>query len=216
MVWLTDGAAAGRLAGFCRGLCRGLVVRVRLFSRRSLLGRLRLSGRRQDIRMAAAVRGDRRCPRVLRSSPASDWRSRASRGRAGPWRILALAASLTAAEWLRGHVLSGFPWNAFGYALTGPLVLAQAAAVIGLWGLTFLAIAIFASPGRAGRCPAETQRPFRCLLASALVALASLACMARCGCRARRRHSSTACGCASCSPTCSRMNKFNYARQAAT
>ncbi len=43
----------------------------------------------------------------------------------GPLRILALAIALTASEWLRGHVLTGFPWNAFGYALTSPLVLAR-------------------------------------------------------------------------------------------
>src|SRR4051794_30142168 len=61
-------------------------------------------------------------------------------------RVLALAASLTIAEWLRGHMLSGFPWNAFGYALTEPLALAQTASLIGLWGLTFLSVAIFASP----------------------------------------------------------------------
>jgi apolipoprotein N-acyltransferase len=61
-------------------------------------------------------------------------------------RVLALAISLTVGEWLRGHVLSGFPWNAFGYALTEPLALAQAASLIGLWGMTFLAVAIFASP----------------------------------------------------------------------
>lgn len=61
-------------------------------------------------------------------------------------RILALAAALTLAEWLRGHVLTGFPWNAFGYALTEPLALAQTASLIGLWGLTFLSVAIFASP----------------------------------------------------------------------
>ena len=61
-------------------------------------------------------------------------------------RVLALAASLTVAEWLRGHVLTGFPWNAFGYALSEPLALAQIASLIGLWGLTFLAVAIFASP----------------------------------------------------------------------
>ena len=61
-------------------------------------------------------------------------------------RVLALAASLTIAEWLRGHILSGFPWNGFGYALTEPLALAQTASLIGLWGLTFLSVAIFASP----------------------------------------------------------------------
>ena len=61
-------------------------------------------------------------------------------------RVIALAASLTLSEWLRGQVLTGFPWNAFGYALTEPLALAQTASLIGLWGLTFLSVAIFASP----------------------------------------------------------------------
>jgi apolipoprotein N-acyltransferase len=61
-------------------------------------------------------------------------------------RVIALAASLTISEWLRGHVLTGFPWNAFGYALSEPLALAQTGSLIGLWGLTFLSVAIFASP----------------------------------------------------------------------
>jgi apolipoprotein N-acyltransferase len=61
-------------------------------------------------------------------------------------RVIALAVSLTGCEWLRGHVLTGFPWNTFGYALTEPLALAQTASLIGLWGLTFLSVAIFASP----------------------------------------------------------------------
>lgn len=87
-------------------------------------------------------------------------------------RVLALAASLTIAEWLRGHVLTGFPWNAFGYALTEPLALAQSASLVGLWGLTFLAVAIFASPAVLidGR---RTRRPW---LAPAL-ALAMLVVM---------------------------------------
>src|SRR6202142_3949859 len=61
-------------------------------------------------------------------------------------RVIALAATLTTSEWLRGHLGTGFPWNAFGYALTEPLALAQAASLIGLWGLTFLSVPIFASP----------------------------------------------------------------------
>ncbi len=64
----------------------------------------------------------------------------------GAMRVIALAVALTGAEWLRGHILSGFPWNSYGYALTGPLVLAQSASIFGLWGLTFIAVAIFASP----------------------------------------------------------------------
>jgi apolipoprotein N-acyltransferase len=51
-----------------------------------------------------------------------------------PRRILALGAALTASEWLRGHLLTGFPWNAFGYALTEPLALAQSASLFGIWG----------------------------------------------------------------------------------
>ena len=61
-------------------------------------------------------------------------------------RVLALALTLTFGEWLRGQVLTGFPWNAFGYALSEPLALAQTASLIGLWGMTFLTLAIFASP----------------------------------------------------------------------
>src|SRR6516162_3804422 len=58
----------------------------------------------------------------------------------GALRILAFAGALTAAEWLRGHALTGFPWNAFGYALTRPLEFAQIASLIGIWGLTFIVI----------------------------------------------------------------------------
>jgi apolipoprotein N-acyltransferase len=78
----------------------------------------------------------------------------------GPVRILALAVVLTAAEWLRGHILTGFPWNAIGYALTGPLVLAQASALIGIWGLTFFAVCLFASPAVLTDERSDTKRPW--------------------------------------------------------
>jgi len=78
----------------------------------------------------------------------------------GAARILALAIALTVAEWLRGHLLTGFPWNAFGYALTTPLVLAQSASIFGLWGLTFVAIAVSASPATLNDDRAETRLPW--------------------------------------------------------
>jgi apolipoprotein N-acyltransferase len=63
-----------------------------------------------------------------------------------PLRVLALAAGLGAAEWLRGRILTGFPWNDFGLALANTPVLAQSGALIGLHGLDLLAISIFATP----------------------------------------------------------------------
>jgi len=65
----------------------------------------------------------------------------------GPARIFALALGLSISEWLRGHLISGFPWNAFGYALGDISFFSQSAAYVGLWGLTLIAVAIFASPG---------------------------------------------------------------------
>lgn len=61
-------------------------------------------------------------------------------------RILVFAAAMSAAEWLRGHVLTGLPWNAFGYALTPTPMMMQSASAVGLWGLTLAAFVIFAAP----------------------------------------------------------------------
>ena len=78
----------------------------------------------------------------------------------GALRILALGVALTASEWLRGHLLTGFPWNTFGYALTAPLALAQAASLFGIWGLTFIAVVVFASPATLSDDPTESRRPW--------------------------------------------------------
>ncbi len=92
----------------------------------------------------------------------------------GATRILALAVALTAADWLRGHLFTGFPWNAFGYLLTTPLPLAQTAALIGLWGLTFIAVAVYASPAVLADDLADTRRRWLAPALSA-VALAAMA-----------------------------------------
>lgn len=64
----------------------------------------------------------------------------------GVARVLVLAVAFGATEWLRGHVLTGFPWNVLGYALTAPLPLMQSASVFGIYGLTLLCVLIFAAP----------------------------------------------------------------------
>ncbi|HTR14823.1 MAG TPA: apolipoprotein N-acyltransferase [Roseiarcus sp.] len=69
----------------------------------------------------------------------------------GPLRVLALAFGLGAGEWLRGLVFTGFPWNDIGMALGANLTLAQIASLIGLHGLDFIAIAIFAAPATLWR-----------------------------------------------------------------
>jgi len=61
-------------------------------------------------------------------------------------RVFALAAGLGGAEWLRGHLFTGFPWNAIGYALTAGEVLMQSAALFGIYGLSVLAVIVFAAP----------------------------------------------------------------------
>jgi apolipoprotein N-acyltransferase len=92
----------------------------------------------------------------------------------GPVRLLALAVGLTIAEWLRGNVLTGFPWNTYGYALTGSLTLAQSASLIGIWGLTFVAVVVFASPAVLADDRSDTRRPWVPIAAS-LAVLAGLA-----------------------------------------
>jgi apolipoprotein N-acyltransferase len=92
----------------------------------------------------------------------------------GPMRLLALAVALTFVEWLRGHLFSGFPWNTYGYALISPLWLAQGAALVGIWGLTFVAVLVYASPAVLADDRVDTR--WRWLpLALAFAAVAGLA-----------------------------------------
>ena len=91
----------------------------------------------------------------------------------GPLRILALAVALTATEWLRGHLLTGFPWNTFGYALTEPLALAETVSLVGIWGLTFLSVTIFATPATFADDRKDTPHPYRAFV-MALMVLAAL------------------------------------------
>lgn len=91
----------------------------------------------------------------------------------GAARIFALAFGLGVSEWLRGHLFTGFPWNTLGMALGQTLWLMQGASLFGLYGLTFLAVLILASPATLGTGHTRAGRwgPVTVAIA-ALVALA--------------------------------------------
>ena len=88
----------------------------------------------------------------------------------GAARLFALSAGLTAAEWLRGHALTGFPWNDFGMALGANLIFAQFASIGGLYTLTALSVLLFSTPALLG-----SAKPIRRPLALPLAAFVALA-----------------------------------------
>jgi apolipoprotein N-acyltransferase len=88
-------------------------------------------------------------------------------------RVVVLAVALAAAEWLRGHLFTGFPWNALGYALTPVPLMMQSAALVGIWGLTLAAIFVFAAPAVLGDDRRRTPRAPAVVLAVAAVLFAA-------------------------------------------
>jgi len=70
-------------------------------------------------------------------------------GGRGAGQVLAFATAWTAAEWLRGHVLTGFPWNLVGYAWTVSDAPIQFAALAGIYALSFLTVVIGSLPALA-------------------------------------------------------------------
>ncbi|MCF6325916.1 MAG: apolipoprotein N-acyltransferase [Devosiaceae bacterium] len=54
-------------------------------------------------------------------------------------RIISLSVFLALAEFLRGTLFTGFPFDVLGYALTANVTMMQLASVIGVYGLTLLA-----------------------------------------------------------------------------
>ena len=159
LVWLVDGAAAGRLGGVLAAATAGWWFGFGYFLAglywvgHAFLVDAKTFGWLLPFAVIALPAGMALYTALGLALARLIW----TRGAA---RVLALAISLTLAEWLRGHLFSGFPWNVYGYALISPLWLAQGAALIGIWGLTFLAVAIYASPAVLADDRSQTKRPW--------------------------------------------------------
>jgi apolipoprotein N-acyltransferase len=173
LVWLTDGAAGGRLggvpgaavAGWCFGF--GYHLLGLYWVGNAFLVDAKTFGWLLPFAVTALPAGMALYTALGLALARMLWTR-------GPSRLLALAVALTVTEWLRGVLFTGFPWNTYGYALTGPLVLAQGAALIGVWGLTFVTVAVFASPAVLLDERSDTRRPWLPLAlgVAVLVALA--------------------------------------------
>lgn len=59
----------------------------------------------------------------------------------GPQRVLLFAALFCILEWLRGHVLTGFPWNPAGASWQAGSALSQFASIGGVYGLSLVTVA---------------------------------------------------------------------------
>lgn len=54
---------------------------------------------------------------------------------------------LMLSEWLRGTILSGFPWNLYGYAWTNVLPMVQSVSIFGAYGLSLISVLWAVLPG---------------------------------------------------------------------
>jgi apolipoprotein N-acyltransferase len=61
-------------------------------------------------------------------------------------RVFAFASAIAATEWLRGHILTGFPWNLPGYVWSGTDTMFQLVSVVGIYGLSLITLLVFLAP----------------------------------------------------------------------
>lgn len=61
-------------------------------------------------------------------------------------RLILLAIAWTLAEWLRGHVFTGYPWNPLGHVWAFATPLVQGAALFGVYGLGAFSFLVLAAP----------------------------------------------------------------------
>ena len=75
----------------------------------------------------------------------------AGAGRTALARAALLVVAWSGLEWVRGHALTGFPWNLIGQSWTGSDAMAQSAALFGVYGLSFVVMVSACSLALAAR-----------------------------------------------------------------
>lgn len=83
-------------------------------------------------------------------------------------RALALAAAFAGADWLRGQLLTGFPWNVWGYVWAESAWLSQGAALVGVFALGLIAL-VSAALAAAASYAGTARRALALLAAAALI-----------------------------------------------
>jgi len=66
-------------------------------------------------------------------------------------RLVLLALAWMVAEWLRGHLFTGYPWNPLAHVFAFATPLLQGASVVGVYGLCGFAFLILAAPAAGWR-----------------------------------------------------------------
>ena len=117
-------------------------------------------------------------------------------------RLVVLAIAWTVAEWLRGHLFTGYPWNPLAHVWGFATPLLQGAALFGVYGLGMLTFLVLAAPTAGWRASIAA------LLVVGLAGWAGQSAMA-----AIDSGQGSGRGSASCSPTCRRRR--NGARKPA-
>jgi apolipoprotein N-acyltransferase len=75
----------------------------------------------------------------------------AGRRSVGAVQILIFAGVFAAAEWLRGNLFTGFPWDLTGETWRSGSALSQMAAIVGAYGLTWITLAISSAMASANQ-----------------------------------------------------------------